>query len=99
MPVVNFYVVWPDQSESKCYSPSQVIKEHLEAGQVYPLSDFMTRVRLALNLASERVRAKYGFACSAAQDQLDVLESIAGRFSGAPDAAVKVTGFSSNDIY
>jgi uncharacterized repeat protein (TIGR04042 family) len=99
MPVVNFHVTWPDDSQSKCYSPSQVIKEHLEEGKEYALNEFMTRVTTALNLASERVRAKYGFACSSAQDQLEVLQNYAAKYADLNNPIVKVTKFTQSDIY
>lgn len=94
MPVVNFHIVWPDQIESKCYSPSSVITEHLTEGETYTLQDFMSRTRAAMHAASERVRAKYGFACSAAADQMEIIERDALRYANAQDAIVKVIKFS-----
>ncbi|WP_137719440.1 MSMEG_0570 family nitrogen starvation response protein [Methylobacillus flagellatus] len=99
MPVVNFHIVWPDGTEARCYSPSQVIKEHLQAGQTYLLPEFMQRARTGLQQASERVRAKYGYACSAAQDQLDVLEQAALKYDGQAQASVTVTRLIMDDIY
>ena len=69
MPETHFKVRWPDQSVESCYSPSTVILQYLEAGKDYPLADFVTRCDTALSEASERVRKKYGYACSAASDQ------------------------------
>ena len=58
MPVMHFTVRWPDAQESRCYSPSLVVKDFLEPGRHYPLPDFLARTREALNIASERVRAR-----------------------------------------
>ncbi len=80
MPAMHFHLRWPDASESRCYSPSLVIKDYLEPGRSYPLPDFMRRAREALAIASERVRAKYGFACSRATDQLAQIEATAACF-------------------
>jgi uncharacterized repeat protein (TIGR04042 family) len=91
MPAMHFHLRWPDASESRCYSPSLVIKDHFEAGAIYPLPVFMTEVREAMHEASERVRAKFGFACSMALDQLAQIERIAARFG--PEAEVEVTAF------
>lgn len=91
MPEMHFQVRWPDGHESNCYSPSLVIREHLQAGHSYPLPDFVQRVHTALHIASERVRAKYGFACSMALDQLAAIEATAGAF--APDSQVQVLAF------
>ncbi|MDQ8021835.1 MAG: MSMEG_0570 family nitrogen starvation response protein [Moraxellaceae bacterium] len=93
MPEMHFRVRWPDDSENDCYSPSLVIKDYFTPGQHYPLADFMQRSREALNIASERVRAKYGFACSSAMDQLARLEATAARFEQQPDASVQVVRF------
>jgi len=93
MPVMHFHVRWPDASETRCYSPSQVVREHLAPGQRYALDDFLQRTREALGIASERVRAKYGFACSQAMDQLAEIEQIAARFTDSADAEVTVVAF------
>jgi uncharacterized repeat protein (TIGR04042 family) len=80
MPEMRFRVRWPDQSESLCYSPSLVIKDFLEPGNSYPLEEFVSRSREALEIASERVRQKYGYTCSSAMSQLADIEAIATRF-------------------
>ena len=74
MPEMHFRVQWPDGREEECYSPSWIIEEYLEVGGAYAVPDFLKRVDTALNIASERVRAKYGFACSSALDQLARLQ-------------------------
>ena len=93
MPEMRFKVLWPDQTECLCYSPSLVIKDFLEPGQRYPLDDFVNRSREALNIASERVRQKYGYACSSAMGQLADIEATAARFVNVKDAQVLVKEF------
>lgn len=93
MPSVHFSIRWPDDTVSDCYSPSRVINEYLEAGRSYPLSDFVERSRTALRIASERVRQKYGYACSAAADQLEQIERTASRFDTIENAQVVVEAF------
>jgi uncharacterized repeat protein (TIGR04042 family) len=93
MPVMHFRIQWPDGGEANCYSPSLVIGDFFEPGAAYLLDDFVERSRQALGIASERVRAKYGFACSAAMDQLAQIERDAERFRDQPDATVKVIEF------
>lgn len=80
MPEVIFHIRWPDGTEERCYSPSTIIGQHLQAGQSYPLADFVARARAGLTQASDRVQAKYGFACSSAMDQLARIEATARRF-------------------
>jgi uncharacterized repeat protein (TIGR04042 family) len=93
MPAMHFQLRWPDGSEARCYSPSLVIKDYFQPGAAYPLPVFMTQVREALNIASERVRTKYGFACSQAMDQLVRIEHMAARFASQADAQVTVLSF------
>jgi uncharacterized repeat protein (TIGR04042 family) len=71
---MHYTVRWPDATQTTCYSPSLVVREWLQPGQDYPLDDFMDRVRQATAIASERVRARYGFPCSRAAAQLAALE-------------------------
>jgi uncharacterized repeat protein (TIGR04042 family) len=91
MPEMHFVVRWPDGGEMRCYSPSLVVREYLEVGRAYALHDFMERSRNMLRIGSERVRAKYGYACSAAMDQLEELEVRAN--SCAPEGEVTITAF------
>lgn len=93
MPEMRFVVTWPDGREEACYSPSMIIKDYFVEGQTYPLDDFVTRSREALHIASDRVEAKYGFACSAALDQLHRIEITAKSFANQPDASVRCNQF------
>ena len=74
MPAVHYTVELPDGSQRQCYSPSTVIHEHFTAGEAMPMRDFIARSRTALTAASERVRERYGYACSSAMDQLHEIE-------------------------
>lgn len=93
MPVTHFRIRWPDNSEAVCYSPSSIVTEHFESGKAYPLDEFMRLAGLALGQASERVEAKYGYFCSSAMDQLEIIEATAARFQGQPSATVLFVGF------
>ncbi|WP_428421821.1 MSMEG_0570 family nitrogen starvation response protein [Methylibium sp.] len=88
MPAMHFHLRWPDRSETRCYSPSLVIKDYLVPGSTYPLPDFLARSREALHIASERVRAKFGYACSMAMDQLAQIEATAERFDAQAEVEV-----------
>jgi uncharacterized repeat protein (TIGR04042 family) len=82
MPEMHFVVRWPDSSELRCYSPSLVVRDFVEVGRSYPVDEFLRRSREMLTIASERVKAKYGFYCTAAMDQLDQIERHASRYEG-----------------
>ncbi|MEG9527216.1 MAG: MSMEG_0570 family nitrogen starvation response protein [Hyphomicrobiales bacterium] len=91
MPEMHFHVRWPDGRREACYSPSLVVKDFLTPGESYAVDEFVTKTRAALNIASERVREKYGFACSSALDQLARIEAAAKR--QAPGGQVTVESF------
>jgi uncharacterized repeat protein (TIGR04042 family) len=93
MPEMRFLIRWPDGTPEHCYSPSLVIKDFLSPGQSYPLDDFVGRSRTALNIASDRVKAKYGWPCSRAAATLAQIEKAAASFQTLPDARVTVEAF------
>jgi uncharacterized repeat protein (TIGR04042 family) len=93
MPEMHFTLRWPDGEQMHCYSPSLVIEEHFRPGTPYPLDDFLQRSRMALTIASERVRARYGFPCSRALSQLQQIERRAAAFANHPEALVHVVAF------
>jgi uncharacterized repeat protein (TIGR04042 family) len=93
MPEMHFRIRWPDGTSETCYSPSLVMKDYFAEGATYPLADFLQRSRTALNIASERVRAKYGWPCSRAIAQLARIESAAATFAANPDAHIAVDAF------
>lgn len=90
LPEMYFRVRWPDGEVQRCYSPSTVVEDYFTPGTSYPLPDFLERSRTALNIASERVREKYGFLCTAAAGQLGEIEAAAARYAAVPGAAVTV---------
>lgn len=93
MPEMRFHIRWPDGSRECCYSPSLVVKEYLALGQNYPLADFLVRSRTALIIASDRVKARYGFACPRATAQLARIETHASHFAEVADPSVIVESF------
>jgi uncharacterized repeat protein (TIGR04042 family) len=90
---MRFHIRWPDGQPESCYSPSLVIKDYFEPGEIYELGDFLARSRSALTIASERVRARYGHACSLALGQLSRIEAAGARYRALPDAHVRVEAF------
>jgi uncharacterized repeat protein (TIGR04042 family) len=74
---MTFEVRWPDGQVTACYSPSLVMHDFLEVGGRYPLDEFVERSTEALQLASERVRAKFGFACTSAMQQETEIRDLA----------------------
>jgi putative flavoprotein involved in K+ transport len=81
MPEMHFRVRLPSGATLNCYSPSYVIEDYLSEGQSYAVPEFLQRAREALNIASERVRERYGFSCSGALDQLLAIEQAVGELS------------------
>jgi len=82
VPEMTFQVRWPDGTETACYSPSLVMHDYLVAGAEYPLAEFVERSTTALRVASERVAAKYGFACTSAMQQESEITALAATHDG-----------------
>ena len=88
MPEMTFDVQWPDGRVQRCYSPSLVMHDYLTSGSRYTVADFVDRSATALHEASERVRAKFGFACTSAAATTQEICSTATEFAG--DATIRV---------
>jgi len=80
MPEMTVTVRWPDGRVADCYSPSLVMHDHLQPGVTYRVDEFARRSATALTEASERVRARYGFTCSASAASLERIRSTASTF-------------------
>jgi uncharacterized repeat protein (TIGR04042 family) len=93
MPEMRMSVRWPDGAQESCYSPSLVLKDYFQIGRSYTLADFRDRSRTALMIASERVKAKLGFPCSRAADQLAHIEERCRAFAAFPGAQVRIEAF------
>lgn len=69
MPEVRLTLEWPDGQASELYSPSTVVLDHLRPGDRLTVAELEQRAIVALRQASERVRARYGFACTRADEE------------------------------
>ena len=93
MPEMRFRIRWPSGAQENCYSPSLVIKDFFAPGESYPVADFLARSREALTIASDRVKARYGWPCSLALGQLRSIEAAGRAFAADGDARVTVLAF------
>lgn len=94
MPSVNFTVKWPNGEQIQYYSPSTVIYDYLATGHCYPMAQFLKQVENGLYAASERVRARYGFACSSAMDSLATIKRQAQFFALKANEQIEITEMS-----
>lgn len=90
VPEVTLTLEWPDGRTSALYSPSTVIFRYLRPGASLPVGELEHRVAEALRHASERVRARYGFACTRTEEEERKLRQIATAY--AADQIVQVVG-------
>jgi uncharacterized repeat protein (TIGR04042 family) len=93
MPEIRFRIRWCDGTEETCYSPSLVVKQYFSPNQVYDLADFVNRSRTALQIASDRVKAKYGYPCGLALGQLQQIEEKAQQYQHLPQPQVEFVQF------
>ncbi|RYJ07529.1 MAG: MSMEG_0570 family nitrogen starvation response protein [Actinomycetales bacterium] len=88
MPEMTVSVRWPDGRGADLYSPSLVMHDHLSPGTTYTVDEFVTRAATALGIASDRVRAKYGFACTSAAATLEEIRRETAPFAAADTVQV-----------
>jgi uncharacterized repeat protein (TIGR04042 family) len=88
MPEIHFQIEWPDGAQETCYSPSLIVKDYFTPNSQYALEEFVNRSRTALNIASDRVMAKYGMPCSRALGQLHKIETTATQYQQLPQSTV-----------
>ena len=69
MPEVVLELRWPDGEASSFYSPSTVVYEFLKPGDRLSIAELEQKGLAALTEASERVRARYGFACTRTDEE------------------------------
>ncbi len=93
MPEIHFKIQWPDGAQETCYSPSLVVKKYFTPENDYTLEDFVERSRTALNIASDRVKEKYGMPCSLAMRQLAKIETTASQYVDHSQPIVRVLEF------
>jgi uncharacterized repeat protein (TIGR04042 family) len=93
MPEIYFQIRWSDGKQDTCYSPSLIVKEYFTPQSEYSLDDFLTRSRTSLQIASDRVLAKYGMPCSLALGQLQQIEATAKTYQDLPDPKVQFLHF------
>ena len=70
-------------------SPSRTITRAVVAGGRYRVDELLRRAREALEAGSERVRERYGFACTAAAAQIGELERAGARYPRDAEATVE----------
>ncbi|MEM6425284.1 MAG: MSMEG_0570 family nitrogen starvation response protein [Cyanobacteria bacterium P01_H01_bin.119] len=93
MPEIRFQIQWPDGEQATCYSPSLVVKDYLTPGESYALDEFVARSRTALEIASDRVKAKYGSPCGLALGQLREIEARAEQYTQMASPQVRLMAF------
>ena len=75
--------------EASLYSPSTVILEYLKPGDSLKISDFKSLAIQALHKASEKVRAKYGFACTRTLEEEEKILSWISNYD--PDQLISIS--------
>ena len=90
MPEVWLDLEWPDGRTSRFYSPSTVVLQHLPPGRECTVAELEESGLQALAEASERVRARYGFACTRTDEEAARLRQLVRGYD--PLARVRVSG-------
>ena len=89
MPEINLQLNLPDGKKTSLYSPSTVILEYLKPGDSLKISDFKSLAIKALHEASEKVRSKYGFACTRTLEEEEKILNWISNY--APDQLISIS--------
>src|ERR1700722_14754806 len=90
MPEVELVIRWADGHTQSGRSPSRAIERWLVEHAVYPRNELAQRLRHGLAEASDRVRQRYGYACTVAAQLSEELMHGAAVHGVAPDAPATV---------
>jgi len=83
MPEVVLQLCWPDGDASSFYSPSTVIYDFFKPGDTLSIAELEQKAFAALEEASERVRARYGFACTRTNEEAGKLRRKIAKYSAS----------------
>ena len=81
MPVTYVNIEWPNKETDQVYSPSSVVKEYFNSGETLTVQEFLNTCNQSLDIASERVREKFGYACTSAQSESQRIEEKCKNFT------------------
>lgn len=91
MPEVIFQLCWPDGEASQFYSPSTVVYEYLKPGDALSVAELEQKGLAALKEASERVRARYGFACTRTDEEASKLKRRVALYKSTDTVRINAT--------
>jgi uncharacterized repeat protein (TIGR04042 family) len=89
MPEVVLELRWPDGEASSFYSPSTVVYEFLKPGDRLSIAELEQKGLAALSEASERVRARYGFACTRTDEEALKLRKRVAKYNSTETVEVE----------
>jgi uncharacterized repeat protein (TIGR04042 family) len=89
MPEVMLELHWPDGQASRFYSPSTIVYEFLKPGETLSIAELEQKGLAALREASERVRARYGFACTRTDEEASKLQKRLAMYGRSETVAVR----------
>ena len=89
MPEVMLELHWPDGQASLFYSPSTIVYEFLKPGETLSIAELEQKGLAALREASERVRARYGFACTRTDEEASKLQKRLAMYGRSEMVAVR----------
>jgi putative flavoprotein involved in K+ transport len=85
LPEVDFTIRWANGETFAGTSPSRAMERFIIAGAAYPQGELLRRVTDGLSAASDRVRERYGVACTQAMEES---QSIAAAAAGRDPQAI-----------
>lgn len=91
MPSVRMDVRWPDDSVTSHTSPSTIIKNYFKEEESFDLPKFVEQAEAGFEHANQRVKERFGFACSQAAGELNEIKRVAGNMDSGRVEVLSVT--------
>lgn len=89
MPVTYITIEWPNNEKDQIYSPSSVIAEFFNKGEILTVDTFLIQCQKSLSEASERVRQKFGYACTSAEAESYRIKQKCQEFDNQMEVKIK----------
>jgi len=88
MPEVVLQLHWPDGEATRFYSPSTVIYDFFKPGDTLSIAELEQKGLAALHEASERVRKRYGFACTRTDEEAHKLKQMIAKYGASEEVHI-----------
>lgn len=91
MPITYMNIEWPNKKDDQVYSPSSIIKTFFKPQEQLTVKQFKETCTQSLEEASERVRQKFGYACTSAMAEAKRISALCETYD--KEDSIKIISF------